>query len=159
AASSASFFWFSAVTFSPNAQRTCVLLTANARTETRRAVATVVPITNGALFRRTNLRKRYAADGGHAATGSSARYRWMSSAKPLAVSYRRLRSFSRAFITIQSRSPRTSWLRRRGSILRRAATEARLVVGTLLAPLGATGRGACRLLRELSRVLGFCGSS
>ncbi len=33
----------------------------------------------------------------------------MSIANPLAVSYRRVRSFSSAFITIQSRSPRSKW--------------------------------------------------
>ena len=39
-------------------------------------------------------------------------------AKSLAVSYRRARSFSRAFITIQSRSPRNSCLSFAGSVLR-----------------------------------------
>ena len=39
-----------------------------------------------ALRRRANLRNRYAADGGHACTGSSARYRCTSAASPLAVS-------------------------------------------------------------------------
>ena len=38
------------------------------------------------LFRRANFRSRYDADGGHACTGSSARYRWTSWANPLAVS-------------------------------------------------------------------------
>ena len=45
------------------------------------------PATESAvLFRRANFLKRYAADGGHASTGSSFRYRWTSAAKPLAVS-------------------------------------------------------------------------
>ena len=47
----------------------------------------------------------------------------MSRAKPLAVSYRRVRSFSIAFITIQSSSPRTSFVSLAGSVLRCAATD------------------------------------
>src|SRR5262249_33595779 len=85
------------------------------------AAATTVAIANATLFRRANLRKRYAADGGPASPGSSSRYRLRSAARPLAVSYRRLRSFSSAFITIQSSSPRTSPLNLRGSMFRRAA--------------------------------------
>ncbi len=46
--------------------------------------------------------------GPRARTGSCSRCRRTSSARPLAVSYRRARSFSRDFITIQSRSPRTA---------------------------------------------------
>ncbi len=42
----------------------------------------------------------------------------MSCANPFAVSYRRVRSFSSAFMTIQSSSPRTSFVSRAGSILR-----------------------------------------
>ena len=42
-------------------------------------------------------------------------------ASPLAVSYRRVRSFSRHFITIQSTSPRTSFDSRAGSVFRAAA--------------------------------------
>src|SRR5262249_685761 len=122
-------------------------------------------IANAVFFRLANFRKRYDADGGQARTGSSARYRWMSSAKPLAVSNRRLRSFWSAFITIQSRSPRTSWCSLRGSVFRRAAIEASDVVGTLGAPSGAMARGtnlsvgARRLLSSLSLVLGLGGSS
>jgi hypothetical protein len=47
-------------------------------------------------------------------------------AKPFAVSYRRLRSFSSAFITIQSNSPRTSFGSFSGSLCRCAAIDARL---------------------------------
>jgi len=47
----------------------------------------------------------------------------MSAAKPLAVSYRRERSFSNAFITIQSNSPRTIVLSFLGSVWRLAAIE------------------------------------
>ena len=64
----------------------------------------------------------------------------MSRASPSAVSYRRDRSFSRAFITIQSRSPRTSRASRAGSVPRDAAIDA---VSSVVA----------------SRVLGFGGSS
>ena len=48
----------------------------------------------------------------------------MSRARPLAVSYRRVRSFSSAFITIQSSSPRTSFASRAGSVRRCAAIDA-----------------------------------
>ena len=61
-------------------------------------------------------------------------------ASALAVSYRRLRSFSRHFITIQSSSPLTSLLKRAGSVCRLAAID-----------------GSASL--ELSRVLGRGGSS
>ncbi len=64
----------------------------------------------------------------------------MSRARPLAVSYRRAGSFSSAFITIQSRSPRTSFASRAGSVPRDAAIDAVSWVGP-------------------SRVLGFGGSS
>ena len=91
-------------------------------------------VNNAALFRLANFRNRYPADGGHATTDSSFKYRWMSLAKPLAVSYRRARSFSRAFITIQSNSPRTSVLSFLGSVCRLAAitiynTTASKVIG------------------------------
>jgi hypothetical protein len=59
----------------------------------------------------------------------------------LAVSYRRVRSFSSAFIAIQSSSPRTSFASRAGSVCRRAA-----IAGSI-SP------------EPLSRVLGFGGSS
>ena len=49
----------------------------------------------------------------------------MSAARPLAVSYRRVRSFSSAFSTIQSRSPRSSFDSFAGSVLRLAATLGR----------------------------------
>ena len=65
----------------------------------------------------------------------------MSRARPLAVSYRRVRSFSSAFITIQSSSPRTSRASFAGSVRRCAAIDA-------------SGR-----LEPLSRVLGLGGSS
>src|SRR5207249_2336876 len=57
-----------------------------------------------------------------AATGSLLRWRRMSIAKPLVVSYRRVRSFSRHFITIQSRSPRTRLISLGGSDWRCLAT-------------------------------------
>ena len=47
----------------------------------------------------------------------------MSRARLLAVSYRLAGSFSRDFITIQSRSPRTSRTRRVDTVLRAAAIE------------------------------------
>jgi hypothetical protein len=43
-------------------------------------------IVNVCLFRRANLRNRYAIEGGHACTGSSCKYRCTSAAKALAVS-------------------------------------------------------------------------
>ena len=46
----------------------------------------IVDVIIASLFRRANLRSRYAADGGQAWTGSSLRNRWMSSAKLTAVS-------------------------------------------------------------------------
>ena len=95
-----------------------------------------------ALFRRANLRNRYPADGGqasHRLVGQVALRR--PSARPLAVSYRRFRSFSRAFITIQSSSPRTSRVSLAGSICRWAAIAGR------------------RSFESLSRVLGRGGSS
>ena len=47
----------------------------------------------------------------------------MSRASPPAVSYRRVRSFSSAFIAIQSSSLRTSFDSRAGSTPRRAAID------------------------------------
>jgi hypothetical protein len=64
------------------------------------------PVANAFLFRRSTFWKRYNPLGGRAMTGSLVRKRWTSIATPLAVSYRRVRSFSKHFITIQSRSPR-----------------------------------------------------
>ena len=49
----------------------------------------------------------------------------MSIARPLAVSYRRERSFSRHFITIQSRSPRSVRARAGGSVRRPIMTAYR----------------------------------
>ena len=46
----------------------------------------------------------------------------MSRASPLVDSYRRVRSFSSAFITIESSSPRKDWLSLWGSIRRRSET-------------------------------------
>ena len=66
---------------------------------------------------RANLRSRYGRRRARL-HGSPSRYRWMSRAKPLAVSYRRVRFFSSAFITIQSSSPRTSFASRAGSVCR-----------------------------------------
>ena len=76
---------------------------------------------------RANLPNRYHADGGQASTGWSVRYRITSAAKSLAVSYRRWRSFSSAFITIQSSSPRTARAQLRGSALRCAETVVSVV--------------------------------
>ena len=50
------------------------------------ATATAPTATNTPLFRRTNFRKRYAVLGGRATTGSLPKCRWMSAARPLAVS-------------------------------------------------------------------------
>ena len=102
-----------------------------------------------ALFRRANLPKRYRADGGQACTGSSSRYRRRSAAIPLAVSYRRVRSFSSAFITIQSSSPRTSPLSFRGSTCRFAA-----MLGSSSVVLSRTlgqGESSSRITRNTSR--------
>ena len=55
-------------------------------------------------------------------TGSWFRNRSTSLANPLAVSYRRSRSFASAFITIQSSSPRTNRPSFAGSVWRLAAT-------------------------------------
>ena len=63
----------------------------------------------------------------------------MSRASPLAVSYRRVRSFSRAFITIQSSSPRTSFASFAGSVRRRAAIDASVSFDALSRVLGLGG--------------------
>ena len=62
------------------------VLTASPAIVSRIAEPTTVAMKTAALFRRANLRKRYAAEGGPASTGSSCRWRSMSAAKPLAVS-------------------------------------------------------------------------
>ena len=58
-------------------------------------------------WRRTHFAAWRASVGGRAWTGSSSRYLCTSAAKALADAYRRSRSLSSAFITIQSRSPRS----------------------------------------------------
>ncbi len=72
----------------------------------------------------------------------------MSRARPLAVSYRRAGSFSSAFITIQSRSPRTSLASFAGSVPREAAIDAVSWVG----PSRVLGRGgsSSRIRRRTS---------
>lgn len=84
---------------------------------------TKLAATTGPLWRLRNLFSRYPADGGRASTGSSARYRWTSRARPLAVSYRRSRRFSRHFITTQSNSPRNGAISFFGSICRSTASD------------------------------------
>ncbi len=81
----------------------------------------------------------------------------MSRARPLAVSYRRARSFSRHFITTQSSSPRTRGLSLSGSVRRAAAMRASSVDPAWLA--GAARLGEPDLLNSLSRMLGLGGSS
>ncbi len=66
----------------------------------------------------------------------------MSIARLLAVSYRRVRSFSRHFITIQSRSPLSDWPSFFGSMARRCCAVREPV-----------------LPRDESRVDGLCGST
>ena len=56
------------------------IVPATSASSTRATAAT------GPLFRRANFRSRYAAEGGQASTGSSARYRSTSAAKALADS-------------------------------------------------------------------------
>ena len=72
------------------------------------AAATTPPAITCPRLRFTNFASLYFALGGPANTGSSDKCLPMSAASPLAVSYRLVRSFSRHFITIQSRSPRSS---------------------------------------------------
>ena len=66
----------------------------------------------------------------------------MSSARPIAESYRRSRSLASAFITIQSRSPRTNRHSRAGSTCRLAARlgSASDVLIRLLGVGGSTSR-------------------
>ena len=73
----------------------------------------------------------------------------MSRARPLAVSYRRVRSFSSAFITIQSRSPRTSLASRAGSVPRCAAIDASASLESLSRVLG-LGGSSSRIRRRIS---------
>ena len=65
---------------------------------------------------RTHCAAWWAHDGGRAWAGSPARYLCTSVAKALADPYRRSRSLSIAFMTIQSRSPRSCWQSWRGSM-------------------------------------------
>ena len=123
--------------FSTVARMACQVLIALARHNT--ATNATRPAMAARCFR-ANLRILYSADGGRASIGSSSRCRSMSRAKPLAVSYRRLRSLSRAFITIQSKSPRMRVLSFLGSVRRHDAREGNA------SPL------------PLSRVLGFSAS-
>ena len=69
------------------ARMACQVLTA---VPTARAATTSAAVIRATRLRRANLPNRYHADGGHASTGSSSRYRRTSAARPLAVSYRRV---------------------------------------------------------------------
>jgi hypothetical protein len=104
----------------------CQVLTTTASTS-RPANPAAVP--SAARCLRANFRSRYMAARGPASTGSPSRCRRTSRANPLAVSYRRDGSFSSAFITIQSRSPRTSFASFDGSVAREAAIDAISWVG------------------------------
>ena len=83
--------------------------------------ATNPPVTTPTLCRCTNFCSRYPALGGRASTGSSARCRSRSRAKPFAEAYRRPGSFSNAFATIQSKSPRNARRSVAGCVCRAAA--------------------------------------
>ncbi len=77
----------------------------------------------------------------------------MSSAKALALSYRRSRSLLRAFITIQSRSPLTKRPKRPGSIRRLAAAEG-VVCEDSIRELG-VGASSSRIIRSISSIAAF----
>src|ERR1043165_8124268 len=113
-----------------------------------RATAINDPAATAARCRRTNFLTRYAALGGAASTASPERCLPTSAARSLAVSYRRVRSFSRAFITIQSRSPRTCRPSFAGSIFLCGATEASVSPRVLIRALG-RGRAAPALPPQL----------
>ena len=102
-------------------------------------------------LRRMNLRSLYSGEGGEASTGLWSRYRWTSSARSFAVSYRRVRSFSIAFMTIQSRSPLISVDSRRGSVLRCWATV--VAVSPSVPDLGA-GLGRFLLADDAAHLVG-----
>ena len=65
------------------ARTACQVLTAVPSTRAERDQR---PVVSAARFRRANFENRYHADGGHASTGWSLRYRITSAAKSLAVS-------------------------------------------------------------------------
>jgi hypothetical protein len=121
--------------------------------------AAMIPTTNanmmrpaartGPRCRRTIFLSRYRLDGGRASTGSSFRYRCTSAAIAEAVSYRRLRSFSSDFITIQSSSPWNNWLNRPGSLRRLADTVAASSPMVLMRVLG-RGGSSSRMMRRIS---------
>ena len=76
------------------------------------------PAATATRLRRTNFPMRYRVPGGPAKTASPSRYRRKSAASPLALSYRRVRSFSRQRMVIQSRSRLSNFSRDPNSILR-----------------------------------------
>src|SRR5262249_25007898 len=106
---------------------------------TTRAVTTTAAVASTARFRRADFRSRYHADGGPASTGSWLRWRRRSATRLLAVSYRRLRSFSRHFITIQSSSPHSDLRSRRESVWRAAETVVAVPPSVLTRVLGLGG--------------------
>ena len=113
------------------------------------AVAIVATVTKSAFRRAMNFRRRYPAVGGPASTGSFRRNRSTSVAKAVAVSYRRRRSFSRAFMTIQSSSPLTNRRRSLGSMLRCRAISVRRCPDVLRRTLG-RGGSLSRMIRCIS---------
>ena len=112
--------------------------TAAAASTTRNPAATAT----AARCFRANFRSRYPADGGHASTGSSARYRWTSRASPLAVSYRRVAVLLQAL----HHDP-----------VQLAADQLRQLAPAPVLPPGGDRRQRRRL--PISRVLGLGGSS
>ncbi len=89
--------------------------------------------------------------GGWADTASPPRYRSTSAANPLAVSYRRVRSFSSAFITIQSSSPRIDEPSRRGSLPRLAEIVEDFAPSAPSRVLGVGGCSSRMILRISSK--------
>ena len=114
-----------------------------------KVAATAPPAKTATRFRRTNFLNRYPAPGGAATTASPERYRRMSAPSPLAVSYRRCRSFSNAFITIQSISPRINRDSFAGSVFRCAARLASDACDCVIRVLG-LGGSSSRMMRRIS---------
>ena len=114
------------------------------------AIATNIEVVRTTVFRWTNFVNRYIVDGGHASTASSLRYRSRSSANVVTESYRRPRSFSSAFITIQSSSPRTRTLNFFGSVPRLTAVSGN--VSLLLSLILIRGGSSSRIIRSNSSI-------
>ena len=145
-AARALFRWVMAAAGACPTRIACQVLTAVPAT---RARATRPAVVRATRLRRADLRKPVPRRRRAASTGWSVRYRITSAAKSLAVSYRRLRSFSSAFITIQSSSPRTDRRARRGSACRLAETVVSVSPSVLSRVLG-FGGSSSRMIRRIS---------